>query len=129
MPLVKVWIHFVWSTKNRFPYLTDSIRTQVFDHIYTNARSKGILLDTIGGYIDHMHALVLLRNNQTISRTVQLMKGESSFWVNKNKLTEENFEWQNDYYVESVDEARLNTLRKYITNQEDHHRHKSSGGV
>lgn len=129
MPLVKVWIHFVWSTKNRFPYLTDNIRTQVFDHIYTNARSKGILLDTIGGYVDHMHTLVLLRNNQTISRTVQLMKGESSFWVNKNKLTEETFEWQNDYYVESVDEARLNTLRKYITNQEDHHRPKSSGGV
>ena len=44
MPWVKVWLHFVWSTKDRFPYLNDDIRYKVFEHIRENAREKGILL-------------------------------------------------------------------------------------
>jgi len=45
MPFVKIWIHFVWSTKDRFPFLTDDIRPNVFQHIRENANQKGIFLD------------------------------------------------------------------------------------
>ena len=55
MPWVKVWIHFVWSTKNREPFLKDEIRQKVFQHIRENAKEKGIHLDFINGYIDHVH--------------------------------------------------------------------------
>jgi len=93
MPFVKIWIHFVWSTKNREPYLTDKIRQKVFEHIRENAQTKGIHLDFINGYTDHVHCLISLGTDQTIEKTMQLIKRESSFWINKNKLCREKFEW------------------------------------
>ena len=116
MPLVKVWVHFVWSTKNRAPLLTAAIRPQVFQHIRENARDKDIFIDFIGSYVDHVHALVSLGTDQTISKVMQLIKGESSFWINKNKLCSERFEWQDEYFAVSVSEAIIGNVRNYIKN-------------
>jgi len=52
---------------------------------------------------------------------MQLIKGESSFWINKNKLTKTKFPWQDEYFVVSVNESTLPSVRKYIANQEEHH--------
>jgi REP element-mobilizing transposase RayT len=91
MPYVKVWIHLVWTTKNRFPFLTDEIRQRVFQHIRDNARAKGIYLDYINGYLEHLHLLISLDTEQTISEIVRLLKGESSHWINQNNLTPVKF--------------------------------------
>ncbi len=128
MPLVKVWIHFVWSTKNRESYLTDEIRRQVFQHIRENAKAKNIHLDFINGYVDHIHCLISLGTDQTIEKIMQLIKGESSFWINKNHLCKTKFEWQDEYFAVSVSESSLESVRKYIANQEEHHRTKSFDG-
>ena len=125
MPFIKVWIHFVWSTKNREPLLRDEIRQKVFQHIRENAKEKEIYLDFIGGYVDHVHCLISLGTNQTIEKVMQLIKGESSFWINKNKLCKEKFEWQDEYFAVSVSEPILENVRKYIANQEEHHRTKN----
>ena len=122
MPWVKVWLHFVWSTKDRHPYLKEEIRNRVLDHIRINAREKGIHIDFINGYVEHVHCLISLGTDQTIEKLMQLIKGESSFWINKNKLTKTKFEWQNDYFVASVSELNLEKVRKYIAKQEEHHR-------
>lgn len=68
MPWVKVWIHFVWSTKNREPFLSDEIRQIVFGHIRENAKEKSIYLDFIGGMPDHVHSLISLGTDQTMKR-------------------------------------------------------------
>ncbi len=125
MPLVKVWIHFVWSTKSREPYLTNEIRQKVFQHIRENALKKDIYLDFINGYKDHVHCLISLGTDQTIEKTIQLIKGESSFWINKNNLCKTKFEWQDEYFAVSVSEWNLESVRKYIANQEEHHKAKS----
>ncbi len=125
MPWVKVWIHFVWSTKNREPFLTDEIRQKVFGHIRDNMKAKGIYLDFIGGYVDHVHCLISLGTNQTMEKIMQLIKGESSFWINKNQLSKTKFEWQDEYFAVSVSETVVESVRKYIANQEEHHRTKS----
>ena len=125
MPFVKVWIHFVWSTKNREPYLINEIRQKVFEHIRENARAKNIHLDFINGYVDHIHCLISLGTDQTIEKIMQLIKGESSFWINKNHLCKTKFEWQDEYFAVSVSESNLESVRKYIANQEEHHRTKS----
>ncbi len=122
MPFVKVWIHFVWSTKNREPLLTDGIRQKVFQHIKENAQGKQIHLDFIGGMPDHAHCLISLGTDQTIEKVMQLIKGESSFWINKNNLCKTKFEWQDEYFAVSVSESILENIRKYIANQEEHHR-------
>ena len=125
MPFIKVWIHLVWSTKNREPYLDKSIRQNVFAHIKENARKKDIYIDFINGYTDHIHCLISLGLDQTIAKTVQLLKGESSFWINKQQLTKQHFEWQDEYFAVSVSESVVDRVRDYIRNQEEHHKHKT----
>ncbi|WP_313600249.1 IS200/IS605 family transposase [Epilithonimonas vandammei] len=126
MPFVKVYIHIVWSTKNRIPFLNSKdLRINVWKHIKQNASEKGIVIDVVNGYSDHCHCLISLSTNQTIEKVVQLIKGESSFWINKNNLTEEKFAWQDEYFAVSVSESMIEKVRNYIINQEKHHLTKS----
>lgn len=53
---------------------------------------------------------------------MQNIKGESSFWINKNKLTNTKFAWQDEYFVVGVNESTLPSVRRYIANQEKHHK-------
>lgn len=122
MPFIKVYIHFVWSTKNRMPFLaTPEIRQLMWNHIRENAKVKGIHIDFINGYSDHCHCLVSLGVDQTIQKVMQLIKGESSFWMNNQKLILDKFEWQDEYFAVSVSESILEKVRNYIKNQERHH--------
>ena len=125
MSWVRIWVHLVFSTKNREPYLLQSIRKKVFQHIKQNAKEKDIWLDSVNGYADHAHCLISLGKEQTISKVAQLIKGESSFWINQNKLTTDKFIWQDDYWVVGVSKSHLESVRKYIHNQEGHHSKKS----
>ncbi len=126
MPFVKVYVHVVWSTKNRIPFLNSKeLRIKVWKHIKQNAEEKDIFIDVVNGYSDHCHCLVSLSTNQTIEKIVQLIKGESSFWINKNNLTEDKFAWQDEYFAVSVSESIKDKVRNYIINQEKHHLIKS----
>jgi REP element-mobilizing transposase RayT len=125
MGYTKMWIHLVWATKKREAVLEKQVRTKLFDHIRENARTKGIHVDFVNGHVDHIHVLVSLNADQTIAKIVQLIKGESSFWVNKNHLTPAKFEWQDDYFAVSVSESGVNKVREYIKNQEQHHAKKT----
>lgn len=126
MSFTKVYIHFVWSTKNRHPYLsTPELRKIMWKHILENAREKEIFIDYINGYHDHCHSLISLKEHQTIKQIMQLIKGESSFWINKNHLLKEKFEWQDEFFAVSVSESQLNEVRNYIKAQEKHHSKKS----
>ncbi|SKC14999.1 REP element-mobilizing transposase RayT [Dyadobacter psychrophilus] len=93
--------------------------------MHKNAWEKDIFLDAVNGYTDHAHCLVSLSREQTISKVAQLIKGESSFWINKNKLTKRKFMWQDDYWAVSVSERHVEIVRNYIKNQEEHHRKQS----
>ncbi|REJ79511.1 MAG: IS200/IS605 family transposase [Acidobacteria bacterium] len=122
MPYVKVWVHVVWSTKNRQPYLHKQIRPKVFEHIKTNAEAKGIHIDVIGGHKDHVHCLISLNPGQSMGETIQLLKGESSAWINKSGLSRFKFGWQRDYFAVSVGKDQIARVRRYILRQEEHHK-------
>jgi putative transposase len=125
MPFIKVYIHFVWSTKSRYPYLhTSELRKAMWNHIRENAKKKDIYIDFINGYEEHCHCLVSLGDNQTLRQIMQLIKSESSYWVNKEQLLKEKFEWQDEYFAVSVSESHIDKVRNYIKNQEDHHSRK-----
>ncbi|HET8885977.1 MAG TPA: IS200/IS605 family transposase [Salinimicrobium sp.] len=126
MPFLKVYIHLVWSTKNRKHFLeTKEMRQKVWQHMRENAEEKGIFINFINGYSDHCHCLISLGVDQNIQKVVQLIKGEASYWINKNKLTKEKFEWQNEYFAVSVSESMIGKVRNYIRNQEEHHKKKT----
>jgi REP element-mobilizing transposase RayT len=125
MGYIKIWVHLVWTTKNRDPVLSTGSRKQIFSHIRENALNKGIYVDIINGYFEHIHCLVSLGSGQNIDKIVQLLKGESSCWINKGNLLHKRFVWQSEYFAVSVSESSLNRVRDYIVNQEEHHRRKS----
>jgi putative transposase len=122
MAYVKNWLHCVWSTKNRTPFLIAEKRQEVINHIKINVKSKGIYIDSINGHIDHMHCLISLNPDQSLSKVIQLIKGESSYWINKNSIVNGKFEWADEYFGISLSESDLPKVREYIRNQEEHHR-------
>lgn len=79
----------------------------------------------VNGYSYHCHCLISLSSNQNIEKVVQLLKGESSHWINKNQLTKEKFAWQDEYFAVSVSESMVESVRNYIKHQENHHRKKT----
>ena len=125
MSYVKIWLHFVWATKNRQPLISKILRDKLITHINENAKAKDIYIDTINVDKDHIHLLVSLGSSQTVAQVAHLIKGESSHWVNKQKLINDKFDWQDEYFVVSVSESSVKRVRAYIKNQEEHHRYKS----
>jgi REP element-mobilizing transposase RayT len=106
----------------------------VWHHIRENAEEKGIFVDFINGYTDHCHCLVSLGADQTIKKVMQMIKGESAYWINKHSILGQSqegldgikkFEWQDEYYAVSVSASMLNRVREYIKNQEAHHSKKT----
>ncbi len=122
MAHTKVWIHAVWGTKNRYPFLTKDLRSKVISHILQNAKAKEVYIKNMNGHSDHLHCLFALNADSSISKTLQLLKGESAFWINKEKLTITKFEWANEYYASSVSESQLQYVMNYIDDQEEHHK-------
>ena len=126
MPKVKIYIHAVWSTKERFPFLsTLELRKIMWDHIKCNAKKKDIYLDVVNGYAEHCHCLISLGVAQTVENVIKLIKGESSFWFNRGNFRPEKFEWQSEYYAAAVSESQIEAVRNYILNQEQHHHRKT----
>jgi putative transposase len=85
------------------------------------AKDTQIWLDSINGYQEHVHCLISLGRDQCISQIMHFIKGESSYWINKSKLTPDHFMWQDDYWAVGVSESHLNSARSYIFDQEKHH--------
>ncbi len=125
MSYVKIWVHLVFSTKDRKHMLCREIRDDVFKHIIQNCKEKEIFLKEINGSSEHLHCLISLGKDQCISKVSQLIKGESSFWINNKKIVSEKFIWQDDYFAVSVSESQVQQVIKYIRNQEKHHAKKT----
>ncbi len=110
-----------FQQKNREPYLTKELRQKVHQHIIQNCNEKEIFILAVNGYTDHLHCLISLGKEQSIAKIAQLIKGESSFWINKNNLCASKFAWQDVYFAVSVSESKVDVVKAYIQNQEAHH--------
>ena len=126
MPHTKVFIHYIWSTKNRENIISRELKPLLLQHIKENSINKEIYIDCMNCTTDHIHLLVSLGAEQTVAKTAMLIKGESSFWVNRQKLIHGKFEWQDEYIALSVSYSAVEKVRAYISNQEEHHRKKLS---
>ncbi|MFL5328331.1 MAG: IS200/IS605 family transposase [Gemmataceae bacterium] len=118
--LARIVVHLVFSTKNREPYLTTDLRTQMFK--YLAGTLNGIECPTIAvdGVADHVHALFVLGRTWSPSNVVEELKKESSKWAKQN--VHPHFYWQNGYAAFSVSPSNVAQVRTYIETQEEHHR-------
>jgi len=122
MSFVRIWVHVVFTTQNHEPYLSSEVRRRLIEHIRANCRVKGIFLESIGGWSDHLHLLISLGREQNIAKVMMLIKGESARWVNQQQVIGGKFRWQDDYFAISVSESLVEKVRGYIERQEEHHR-------
>ncbi|GHT60858.1 transposase [Bacteroidia bacterium] len=126
MSYVRIWVHVVFSIKDRTSQILEKTgRHALLRHIQEQCAKKEIYLDCINGYLDHLHLLISLGKQQTIANVMQNIKGESSFWANRQRLFRDSLEWQDDYYAVSVSESQVNRVRRYILMQEQHHSKKT----
>ena len=120
-----IWLHAIWSTEDRKRDLSKDFRFRLFRHMKEYSTTKGIHLDIINGVEDHVHCLIRLKTTERVSEILQLIKGESSRWINKNVILDHEFRWQKGYGVFSLNQNDVLKVRKYIYNQEKHHKNMS----
>jgi len=125
MPYTKILVHTVWATKNRKNLLNVENKRLLCNHIREYSKSKDIHLININGFENHLHCFLSLTTSQNIATVMNLIKGESSFWTNKNLKLSEKFEWQDEYFAVSVSQSHFDLINNYITNQEEHHKKKT----
>lgn len=123
--LSKIWIHAIWSTKNR----TELIEKHHEQHIYTFIKNQfnecGCYIKNINGMPDHIHCLFLLNTQKSISEVIKQIKGSSAHYINQNNLCYTTFSWQTGYAAYSVSESIVGKVDAYIQHQKTHHALKS----
>ena len=117
--------HIVFSTKNREPWLIETVRERLWPYLGGIARENGMKALEIGGVTDHVHILVSVPATMALSKAVQLIKGGSSPWIKESFPNMAGFAWQDGYGAFTVSESELNTVRDYIRQQPEHHRTKT----
>jgi putative transposase len=120
--LARIWVHLIFSTKDRHPFLSDKLlRTDTHAYLATVLRSHECETLIVGGMEDHVHALFALSRNYSISEIVKEIKRTSSRWV-KEQSAHKRFGWQGGYGAFSVSQSQLKQVIRYIEQQEEHHR-------
>jgi REP element-mobilizing transposase RayT len=119
--LSAVHIHLVFSTKHRYPFLRDeSLRTDL--HSFLGGTSKTLECPPVlvGSVEDHVHMLARFGRTVTQADWVKELKRVSNLWLKDNGIA--NFEWQAGYADFSVSQSNLERVKKYVADQEEHHR-------
>jgi len=120
--LAQVWLHFVFSTKERKTYLKNqSFRDEMFKMLSHHITDQKCVSLSVGGHVDHVHLLVGLRRTITIADFVEHVKTETSKWAKKHADGSSTFQWQAGYGVFSVSHSLIDVVDQYIRNQNEHH--------
>jgi putative transposase len=121
--LSHLWTHLIFSTKDRFPFLSDkTIRTDMHRYLATMLREQNCETLIVNGVADHVHALFGLSRTHSIADVVKEIKRTSSGWVKTPSPKLAKFHWQGGYGAFSVSQSNLKDVIRYIENQEEHHK-------
>lgn len=123
--LAKVYIHVIFSTKNREPVLADDWRDELFHVLGGTANNLGCQSLIVGGVADHVHMLFQLGRSITIADALGKIKSTSSAWVNQTRGLAIPFHWQAGYGAFSVSQSNIEAVREYIRRQPAHHTKQS----
>lgn len=115
----RLFYHFVWTTKNREPWLTPDLELRVHGRMRADADKLAAPLFFVNGTTDHIHVLASVRPALSPADFVKQLKGASSRFVTTE--FKRAFEWQEGYGVLSVSESNVQTVLQYIKNQKQHH--------
>jgi len=121
--LAQMYLHIVFSTKERRPFLTDTvIRAELHSVLGGLCNSLNCPPVRTGGVADHVHVFCHLGRTITVADLVKELKRESSLWIKTKGSAYADFHWQSGYGAFSVSPWDADTIRDYVANQEEHHR-------
>jgi putative transposase len=116
--LARLWTHLIFSTKNRFPFLTDKVlRAEMHAYLAEMLRTHGCETLIVGGVEDHAHSLFALSRTHSIASVVKEVKRTSSGWIKERSRRLSKFHWQAGYAAFSVSQSNLQEVIRYIENQ------------
>lgn len=124
--LVQIYVHVVFSTKNRKPLLRErSIRGRLQAYLQGICENQGCPSLKVGGVEDHVHLLCRFSKTLDVSTLIRELKRDSSKWIKQMEPRLEQFHWQRGYGAFSLSPSHVEALIDYIANQEEHHRRES----
>ena len=124
--LAGILVHTVFSTKERRPWLREAALRQEL-HSYHGGILKHLDCQPIiaGGVEDPVHLLAGLARTCTAAERVKEVKRDSSLWAKQRDVRLREFGWQNGYGMFSIGASQTEDVRRYIAEQEQHHRQLS----
>jgi REP element-mobilizing transposase RayT len=114
--------HMVFSTKHRRPIIEAEWRARLHQYLGGTVRGLDSVALEIGGMADHVHLLVSMHQSYSVADFLRDLKANTSKWVNESALLRSRFEWQRGYGAFTVSKSQMEQVRRYIQNQEKHHR-------
>jgi REP element-mobilizing transposase RayT len=118
---LEVYIHFIWTTWDREPWIVSGIERRIWRAIESEIRQLGCEVLAIGGMADHVHLLVKMSATCSIAELLKQTKGNSSHFVNDVLKPSVHFKWQPNYGAYSVSASEVEIIKDYITHQKAHH--------
>ena len=120
--LAQIYIHLIFSTKNREPVLGDNIRANLHSYIAGIFRDLDSPALEINNEPEHAHILFALSRTHTLGDIVSQIKRGSSSWLKTQNNAYAKFHWQNGYGAFSVSQSNVEDVREYIRKQHIHHK-------
>ena len=121
----QIHLHFVFAVQNRLSLIQPSWKERLYQYITGIVQTNDHKMIIINGMPDHLHIVIGMRPIQSVSNLLQDIKGDSSKWINDNKLVKGKFQWQEGYGAFSYNKSALPKLIDYVKRQEEHHQNKS----
>lgn len=119
--LVGVYAHLVFSTKKRHPVLRESLRDPLHRYAAAVLQGLGCLAVEINSVDDHIHLLISMGKQASISEVVRVLKTSTSAWIKRQGRDLAGFAWQSGYAMFSVSPGGVETVREYVVSQQRHH--------
>ena len=119
--LANVYVHCVFSVKDRAPRITDDIRPKLHGYMSGVLRGVGCEAVVVGGVDDHVHILFRLPRDKSLSSVVGAVKERSTKWLRMQGAAFADFSWQRGFSAFSVSESNVGKVREYIARQREHH--------
>jgi putative transposase len=124
-PLVKNYTHIVFSTKNRRPLIHPPLENELHKYLGGICANLEFQPICVGGHVDHVHIICMLSKKIGVMKLIQEVKTSSSKWMKEKDSRLSDFYWQGSYASISVDEHRIDALKIYVQNQQEHHKVKT----
>jgi len=118
----KVILHIIFSTKDREAWLDSDVRMRMHAYLATICCDLGVELVHVGGMADHIHIVTTLPRTLSQAQLVEQIKKTSSKWIKTLDAQYRGFSWQRGYGAFSVSPSQLESVRRYIDGQQEHHR-------